>query len=403
MAKTLLEQITREGKIGFVDAPASGLSDSKLIAADQILTGIQAGEHAAVSAFKSHLGCRVGEAIHTTGDDFLFAFGQLTAMAVTDEWEAATRTWTEAIETETTSSFKAPKFYSINPITEGFARPQSEPGKPAHIVPIVPEGQNYPHFKFSGELAKSGKLAKAGGQYDLTFEQIIEDVVGLVPLIPKLITESLLERQEYDAWVGLLTLINEAANHLQAGTTLDGQAVPADAPLSRAAMIAAIEQLAQREIIPGRKIQVSAWRLLVPRGGALRANFFLNQLTMGEIITTDGLVQRSMTSTYNPLQGIVGVTETDYLTDTQWAIIPNKGAISGPRKFYKYGQLIGHEGPELRVENVTGQYLGGGQVAPFEGSFKTDSAAFRGRIIGGGLGWESAYGLISDGDGVITP
>lgn len=399
MAKTLLEKVTREGLIGFVDAPAAGLTDAKLIAADKIIEGVGRGDHNSIAQFKSSMGCKFGEAIHTTGDDFIFAFAQITAMTVVDEWEAAERTWQDAIETEEVTKFKAPKFYSVNPITEGFARPQTEDGKPAHIVPIVPEGQPYPHFKFSGELAQSGGLHKAGGQYDLTFEQIVEDVAGLVPLIPKLITESLLEREEYDAWMGLITHIWVSANHLVAGETIDGQSVPADAPLNRASLIAAVEQANNREIIPGRKIKVSKWRIIVPAGGALRANFYLNQLRAGEVINTDGLVQRVFTSSYNPIENIVGVTETDYLTGSQWALIPDKGAIRGSRQFYKYGRLRGHVGPEIRVENATGQYLGGGQVPPFEGSFKTDSAAFRGRIIGGGLGWNSEYAVVSDGDG----
>lgn len=402
MAK-LLEQITREGLIGFVDAPAAGLTDAKLIAADKVIEGVARGDHNSIAQFKRSMGCQFGEAIHTTGDDFIFAFAQLAAMSVVDEWEAAERTWEEAIEVQETSSFKAPKFYSINPITEGFARPQTEEGKPAHIVPIVPEGSPYPHFKFSGELAKSGKLHKAGGQYDLTFEEIVDDVAGIVPLIPRLITESLLEREDYDAWMGLITHIWVSANHLQAGETIDGQAVPTDAPLNRASLIAAVEQAENREVIPGRKVNVSSWRLIVPKGAGLRAEFYLNQLRAGEIITTDGLVQRVSTSTYNPVNRIAGYTETEYLTGTQWALIPNKGAIRGTRQFYKYGRLRGHIGPEIRVENATGQYLGGGQVPPFEGSFKTDSAAFRGRVIGGGLGWNDEFAVVSDGDGVITP
>lgn len=402
MAK-LLEQITREGLIGFVDAPAAGLSDAKLIAADQIIEGVSRGDHNSIAQFKRSFGCQFGEAIHTTGDDFIFAFAQLTAMSVVDEWEAAERTWEEAIEVEETTSFKAPKFYSINPVTEGFARPQTEPNKPAHIVPIVPEGQPYPHFLFEGELAKSGGLHKAGGEYGLTFEKIVDDVAGIVPIIPKLITESLLEREEYDAWMGLITHIWVSANHLQGGTTIDGQAVATDAPLSRAAIMAAVEQGNNREIIPGRKVQVTSWRLIVPRGQKLQADFYLNQLRAGEIITTDGLVQRTFSSGYNPVSQIAGVTETDYLSGTQWALIPNKGAIRGTRQFYKYGRLRGHVGPEIRVENATGQYLGGGSVPPFEGSFKTDSAAFRGRVIGGGLGWNDEFAVVSDGDGTITP
>lgn len=396
MAK-LIEQVSKNGKLDV----HPGLTEAKLIRADQILAGIRVGEHAAVSAFKYHMGSRFGEAIHTTGDDFLFAFAALTQLQVSNDWEAAERTWSEAIEVETVSSFDAPKVYSINPITEGFSRPQTEAGKPDHIVPKVPEGSPYPHFKFSGELAQSGGIFKAGGQYDLTFEQIVNDVAGIVPEIPKLITESLLEREEYDAWAGLIAFIDIPANHLAAGTTIDGQTVLANSSLSRAALIAAVEQAQNREIIAGRKVGVKSFRLIVPTGVGEQAKYLLNQIQVGPYVVTDGSVAQQYTSTYNPLSSIVGVTETDYLTGPRWALIPNKGAVRGSKKFYNLGRLRGHEGPELRVENATGLYLGGGSVPPFEGSYKTDSASFRGRVIDGGLGWNPQYAVISDGDNVV--
>ena len=394
MAK-LIEQVSKNGQLDV----HPGLNDAKLMRADQILEGVRRGEHAAVTAFKEHLGSRFGEAIHTTGDDFIFAFAALTAYQVDNDWQAAERTWDEVIPTETVSNFEAPKVYSINPITEGFARPQTEPGKPAHIVPRVPEGSPYAHFKFAGELAKSGGIAKAGGAYDLTFEAIINDVAGIVPLIPTLITESLLEREEYDAWAGLIDFIDIPANHLDAGTALDGTTTVADAPLSRSAVIVALEQAKNREIIPGRKVSVSSYRLIVPRGQGDRAKFFLNALNYGPFVVTDGSTAQTITSSYDPLAGLSGVTETDYLTGTQWALVPSKGAVRGNKKFYSLGRLRGHEGPELRVEDATGVYLGGGKVPPFEGSYKTDSASFRGRIIDGGLGWNPEYAVFSDGDG----
>ena len=101
---------------------------------------------------------------------------------------------------------------------------------------------------------------------------------------------------------------------------------------------------------------------------------------------------------WNPLSKITKVVESDFMEDGSWALVPNKGAIRGP-KFYALTRLTGHEGPELRVQNLTGNYLGGGAVPPFEGSFDTDSAAFRGRIINGGIGWNTSYPVFSDGSG----
>lgn len=397
MAKTLLEQITREGKL---DTYSAKLNDEKIIAADKILEGIRGGSNQAVVAFKEHLGCRYGEAIHTTGDDFVHTFAQLTNFEVNTQFEERDRTWSDAIETEEFASFKTPTSYGIRPSADGFERPAHEPKKPGHIVPKVPEGSPYPHFTFSGQVAESGEIHKSGGRYDLTFEKIIDDVAGLVPLIPQLITDSLLEREEYDAWQGLIDFIDIPANHLEADSTLLNETVPADSVLSRPALTVALKQ-ARNRVIDGRKVTVSSYNLIVPRGTKEDAEFLINTLGLAGLQRQSGLDTQIFNLTgYNPLSAIAGVVETDYLSGTQWALVPTKGSVRGPAKFYKLGRLRGHVGPELRLQNVTGNYLGGGSVAPFEGSFDTDSAAFRGRIIGGGVGWNPEYAVISAGTGV---
>ena len=274
----------------------------------------------------------------------------------------------------------------------------NEPGKPGNIVPIVPEGSPYPAFQFSGELAESGSIHKAGGQYRLTFEKIINDIEGIVPKIPVLIRDSLLQREEWDAWSGLLSVLELPANALAAGDSLLGTTVPANAPLSREALEVALVQAGLREV-RGKKVRVGSYALIVPTGGALQANFLLNNVSVtGQELTNGPVTNVVSFNGWNPLSKITKVVESDFMEDGSWALVPNKGAIRGP-KFYALTRLRGHEGPELRVQNLTGNYLGGGAVPPFEGSFDTDSAAFRGRIINGGIGWNTSYPVFSDGSG----
>ncbi|WMI33914.1 major capsid protein [Microbacterium phage Erenyeager] len=393
---TLMETVTKNGRLPLFN---KRLSESKIAAADDIIAGIRENDNRAILEFKEHLGARRGEAIHTTGDDFIHAFAQLTALEVTNRYEANPRTWRDAIETETVSTFDTPLTYTIKPVVDGLERPQTEPGKPGYVPPLVPEGSPYPHFKFSGERSAQGSIHKRGGRYDMTFEEIIRDVATLVPLIPNLITDALLDAEEYDAWAGLIAFINVPENHLQAGTTFIGQAVTTDSVLTPAALDLALTQAMARQI-NGVTVNVSSYNLLVPRGASRGANQIINGLVFTGQTQQSGLtVNQFAANGYNPFQSISGVVETEYLTGTQWALIPAKGAVRGQDKFYALGQLAGHIGPELRLENVTGQYLGGGDVSPFEGDFETDSAAFRGRIIEGPLGWNSQYAVISNGTG----
>lgn len=389
MDKALQEKLTNEGR---VPLPVN-MNLDKLVAADKIVEGIRKGDANAVAAFKSHLGARFSETL-TTGDDFIFAFAHLTALAVDTQFAEADRTWDQAIDVETVSSFDAPKVFSIDyDSISGFARPETEAGKPSNVPPIIPEGSPYPSFNLGFEEAASGSIHKAGGRFNLTFEKIVADPGILVPQLPGLITEFLLDREEYDAWTGLLTFIDQPANHLDAATNLDGTTVAADAPISRAALAAALTQAKNREI-NGRKVRVSSYNVVVPVGQREVAEFYLNNFQVNG--ATDGSLQVSFPG-YNPLSGISGVVESEYFTGTQWALIPAKGAVRGSKRFYSLGRLLGHEGPEIRLQNVTGNYAGGGTVSPFEGSFDTDSAAIRGRIICGGLGWNSGYAVISDG------
>lgn len=395
MDKKLEEKLTNGGR---VPLPV-GVNLQKMVEADRIVEGISKGDPMAVAEFKRHMGVRFGETL-TTGDDFIFAFTQLTALEVDRQFVEAERTWQDAIEVQTVSSFEAPKVFSIDyDSVSGFARPQSEPGKPANVAPIVPEGSPYPIFNLGAQEAAAGAIHKAGGRFNLTFEKIVSDAGTIVPQLPGIITEFLLEREEYDAWSGLVAFINNPANHLQASTNIDGTSVVADAPLSHAAIAAALRQARNAEI-DGRKVRVSGYNLIVPRGQREVAEFYLNNYAIdGADLGTAPDVRRVSFPGYNPLAGIRGVVETDYLTGTQWGLIPAKGAVAGNKRFYNLGRLLGHEGPEIRVQNVTGNYAGGGAVSPFEGSFDTDSAALRGRIICGGLGWNSEYAVLSDGDG----
>lgn len=390
MDKQLEEKLTNGGR---VPLPV-GIDVRVLKAADQIVEGVRLGDPLAIGEFKRHLGVRHGETL-TTGDNFIFGFSHLVAVQVDNEFQAAERNWDEVIEVQTVGSFDAPKVYSIDPEVSGFARPVTEPGKPNHVPPIVPEGSPYPEFIFGSQLASAGAIHKAGGRFNLTFEKIVADAGEIVPQLPTLITEFLLERESYDAWSGLIDFIDVVGNKLAAGTSVDGVSTPVDAPLSRAALSVALSQAKNKEI-NGRKVSVSSYTALVPVGQAEAANYYINNLTL------TGLQDGSQTITvagYNPLGSITKVVETEYLTGTQWALVPSKGAVRGSKRFYNLGRLRGFEGPEVRVQNVAGNYAAGGAVAPFSGSFETDSAALRGRIISGGLGWNEEYAVVSQGDG----
>ena len=404
MASRILEAATLGGRLPVIQ----GVTEAKLAETYRILEGVKNGDTRAIAEMKYHLGARVGETL-TTGNDFAYNVAQLLGADVTVRWDERDEKdikWAELVDVETFGDFEVPKTYTVdyNKIN-GLARPVAEPGKPAHVPPIVPEGSPYPEFGISGELAGAGdRLHKAGLAIGATFEKIVRDP-QFVSLIPDLLLNALADREEWDVFSKFQALLANAALALAAGETIDGVPTLPNAALSPEAVDAALTQVEARKV-KDKKIgdSVSSWTLLVAAGRTRQANFILNGQVYRSIRKTDaGGNEREYGVTIDPIatQKVTQIIETEAFSGGEWALIPSKGAIRGGNKFVTLGRLRGHEGPEVRVENLTGSYISGGAVAPFEGSFDTDSANFRGRIISGGFIWNPEYMIHSDGSGII--
>ena len=404
MASRILEAATLGGRLPVIQ----GVTEAKLAETYRILEGVKNGDTRAIAEMKFHLGARVGETL-TTGNDFAYNVAQLLGADVTTRWDAIDEKdlkWAELVDIDLRSDFETPKDYTIDyGKINGLARPVAEPGKPAHVPPIVPEGSVYPEFGISGELAGGGSgLHKAGLAIGATFEKIVRDP-SFIALIPGLLLKALNDREEWDVFSQFLTLRANPALALAAGETIDGVPTLPNAKLSPEALDAAITQLDNREV-NGIKIgdSVSSYTLIVPTGKLRKANYILNGQIYRSIKKTDADGnEREFGVTIDPISidKVSKIVESTTISGEEWELVPTKGAIRNGNKFVTLDRLRGHEGPEVRVENLTGSYLSGGAVAPFEGSFDTDSANFRGRIISGGTIWHPEYYLHSDGSGTV--
>lgn len=73
---------------------------------------------------------------------------------------------------------------------------------------------------------------------------------------------------------------------------------------------------------------------------------------------------------------------------TAWYLLPGPDS---PRPAVFAAFLMGHETPELRTKVDGGQYVGGGDVPPEEGSFENDDVQYRIRhVVGGAQGFNDA-------------
>lgn len=363
--------------------PVAGVSKAKVAHLKSLVESALRGNRAAAGTLV--------EAVTTS--DAAFNLAHLVNVNFLPQYDEAERTWTEIAGTRPVSDFRPAVLYGM--------QGEWEPGvlgtgTPAHIAPVVPEATAYPESTLAGEESQSGGIQKRGFRTSFTFEAFINDAIGWLQALPGEMLQVALDTEEYEVYTALIGSVG-VDQQLDAGTNPDGTQVAANSVLTREALIQAVTQLSSRTV-NGRVVRYSGgFNLIVPVGQRLNAEFIINSLALTSI--TDGDLVFSANG-YNPLSNI-SIIETEYVTGTQWFIMPKKGTTRRP--VLERLQLIGHETPELRVQNLTGSYVGGGTVSPFEGSFDADEAAFRVRLLGRGINWSPDAILWSLGTGARIP
>lgn len=330
--------------------------------------------------------------------DAIFSYAALVNANVLPEFDLEPNTWDQIAGVRLVSDFRAPTLYSINPEYQAGVVGS---GTPRGVLPVVPEAAAYPYATLEAEVSEVGGIRKHGLKSGFTMEAWLNDSVGALQAIPDSFRRLARDTDEAEIYTALVQGVT-ADSELDGGDVPTGATVTPNAPLSRDALIRAIIELGQRQI-NGRYVRISGgYNLIVPRGQGVFANFILNQ-TLGEIRQTDGGNQfvYGIAGGYNPLGGI-NVIESEFIVatgaDVPWYLVPQQGTTGG-RPVLELLRLTGHELPELRVENATGVYVGGGAISPFEGSFANDSADMRIRTFARGILWSPELVVFSDGSG----
>jgi len=374
MSKEFKDWFTLDGRL----TPPAGVTKRKVEAVRELVEKALRGNRIAAGTLQ--------EAVTTSDASLNLAY--LVNLNVLPQYDEAPRVWNQIAGVRSVSDFRPAVLYSLVGQWEDGVLGD---GSPRHVAPTVPEGAPYPYSVMAGEESASEGIKKRGFKTAFTFEAFINDAIGFLRNLPNEMLQVALDTEEYEVFTALISGVG-ADQQLDADTNPDGTTVVANAPLSREALIAAKAQVAARTI-NGRPIQVTGgWKLVVPVGRKTYADFILN-MSLAQI--QDGSLSFVATG-YNPLSDITAI-ESEYVTGDAWYLVPVPGATRRP--VLERLQLIGHEAPELRVQNLTGSYVGGGTVSPFEGDFDTDSAEFRIRLIGNGTLWTPDAVVWSDGSG----
>lgn len=370
--KEYKNKFTADGKVRLVP----GVSKAKVGKVAELMEQHLAGDKIATATLFEVM----------TTSDAIFNFAHLATLNFLPNYDEAPRIWKQVAGTRTVDDFNKVKLWSLaTQDTDGNGTSQV---LGAHgEAPTIPEGTAYPYVYISGITEQSGGVTKKGFKTDWTLESRINDGMGVIDALPQMMLEASLDTEESEVFTPLAS----AGVALAGGTIPTGDTVVANAPLSRNALIRAMIELGNRQI-NGRNIVVNGgFNLLVAPGMKIYADYILNQTLVG--FESNGTPnQQFVVPGYNPLTSISPL-ETPWLSGTAWKLVPKPGATRRP--VIDRLELRGYQTPQLFVENVTGNFVGGGTVSPFEGSFSNDSITLKLRQFGGGLVYDNGVGIVT--------
>lgn len=311
--------------------------------------------------------------------DAMFNYTHLVGLNFIPQFQDEPRQWQKIASVRPVSDFREVIDYELDP---QWTSNTLGDGDPVFTLPVVPEGTPYPEAYFEGQAASGAKLQKYGAGTGFTMEAFINDSLGVISQMPEKLKAAGLDTEE--AMVFNAMKASAGANQaLAAGTNPDGTAVVKNAPFTRDALIQALIQVKQRKH-NGRYIQFGGgFVLVVAPGMKLNAEFQLYGQHLTEIRKDSGARIYSAADA-QLVAGVTDIIESPFVEGTAWYLVPAGGKIGGGRNTLQLMRLIGREAIELRIEDVSGSYVGGGKVSPFEGSFDTDQARFRVRMFGNG-------------------
>jgi hypothetical protein len=364
--------------------PAPNVTPAKVSEMKKLVDDALSGDYIATAKIKEAM----------TSTDAIFSFAYLTQINFIPQFARVDRTWQTIAGTRTVNDFRRPVLYSMVTNWGGPGVLGAEPANSNGVIPVVPEGAPYPYAYMNGEESKAAGISKRGFKTDFTFEAFIDDALGFISALPDEMLRVALDSEDYEIYNALVGGATTGASGLQGGTVPDGEVVTANSPLTHNAVLRAVYELSQRKV-NGRFVQVNGgYNLVVPIGQKAYAQY---QIGASLFQTRTGTSPQYL---YTP--GFTGlpdieIVESQWVSGTNWYLIPKPGTTARP--ILEHLTLRGHEVPELRVENTTGVYIGGGAVSPFEGSFDNDSAVFRLRMFTGAILWSPELVVYSNGSG----
>ena len=304
----------------------------------------------------------------------------------------------EVMETLTTSDFPVllgaaygreliQEYAGIAPVWQQFARRVTVPDfKPKRLVELsggragldrVKEAAEYKARPLS-EGQYEFSVEKFGNRIPLTWEMLKNDELDAFRDLPTRLAVAARETEDIAAVKALLAPTGNGVN-----TTFFKAAnenAPTDLPLTAENLESALTTISTRKDGEGRPIVLAGAVLMVPPALEMTARRILNATEIrrevsGVTTVESNYLAGTVRLVVNPW---LSVLNTGAKAATTWFILPDPNSA---RPALVQAFLRGEETPDLRVKSDTGNRIGGGAIAPEDGSFDDDTVQYRVRHV----------------------
>lgn len=331
-----------------------------------LVAGAKLGGHAGDRA-------RVDLAETLSTSDAPHAFSHLVNLRNLPEYESDEPDFDPITTNEQVPDFNEARFFALRSNFKNLEHGKDNDGE--RVAPELAELDTYQYAFGYTQTDASISVKKRGFKVGWSLERGTSDPFGLINRFP---VDMLRVGQKTDQFVRSRALregTTSASQFISGVDPITGDTLPVNAPISGAALRAAIRQIAQRTDAEGNKVPVPrGFRVVVPSGTAEDVELSI-ALARGLATIQDGLLTYSAQGlrAFDSLGRIRGIIEDEFLADGEWYLVPEAGTTEIPALIRV--TLAGYTIPEVYVSNWNGSpVMGGASNSPFQAySFDNDS------------------------------
>jgi len=337
------------------------------------------------------------EESHSTSD-FPTALKAITNIAFLEQYEQIQSVYPQYTRQYNVNNLRPQAFYSL--AFDNSNLPDQNGGQttvkqsPSGGIPLVPELTEFPTISFVASETSFG-VSKYGARVNFSFEMLLNDEWGVLETLPNQLAQLARNQEDIVATEVLASVTgpdavffnntNKNLINTTNGFKSNNPALTVDAVVDATSVI-------RGRMYNGNPITVNRFALMVPPALEAEARRIIGVSAFQITDPVNGVYMSA-----NPISDItlivnpwLPVIDKSANVNKTWYVLPV--GSEGIRPAVVFSKIRGREAPELRISNVTGNYLGGGEVPGREGSFVNDDIEFRVRHFVGaaGIGFETA-------------